>query len=338
MSFEPLEKALLKEMAPYTFHWEVRAAAEALKLFLKEDDLTRSTRMAEALVRGQTAKPNEKEFLSLAIPAVETLAAAGALAPALTALKESDPARREQGKALLSALGAGALTTLVELIVAGEDEEIRKVSATLLRSLPGAGLQRLAPQLHPPTSGETSRRIVSVLDILTPQLGPEFFSLLAHSEVLVRAEFAGVLSRLPKTAAVRFLERALGEAQPERLIGALECVRGIQATELLDAVVRLLRRGTQPDVMKAACLCLGYLKDERSVHTLIEILQRRPRFFGLIKGLPDTVRAVAARALGELPFPEAEQGLRGALRDSNLTVRSSARVALSRLQQGRQPR
>ncbi len=338
LSFEPLEKALLKEMSPHPFQWEARAAAEALKLFLKEGDLARSARLAEALVRGQKAKPNEKEFLSLAATAVQTLVATGALRPILAALRESDPTRREQAKAVLSALGEGALNTLAELIVVEDDEEMRKVAATLLRSLPNAGLQLLVPQLRPPASGETSRRIVSVLDLLTPQLGPDFFFLLAHPDVLVRAEFAGVLSRLPRGAAVRFLERALGETQPERLVGALECIRGIQATELLDAVVRLLRRVAQPDVLKASCLCLGYLKDERGVRPLVEVLQRRPRFLGLVKGLPETVRAVAARALGDLPFPEADQGLRAALRDSSLTVRSSARVALARLQQGREPR
>ncbi|MBI4590593.1 MAG: AAA family ATPase, partial [Candidatus Rokubacteria bacterium] len=338
VSLEPLENALLKETSLPPFQAEVSAAAEALKLLAKAGDLTRAAGLAEALGRAQAAKPDHKELLHVAVTAVEGLAEAGAFQPVLVALRGSDPASREQGKAVLTALGEGILRFLVNVVALEESEEVRKVAATLLRSLPGAGLRLLVPQLRPPASGELSRRIVSALDILAPELGPDFFFLLAHPDVLVRAELAGVVSRLPRAAAVRFLGRALGEPQPEILAGALECVRAIQAMELLEATLQLLKRGAPPEVLKAACLCLGHLKDQRGVRPLAEILQRRPRFLGLVKGLPDTVRAAAARALGDLPFPEAQEGLRAVLKDSSLAVRSTARLALSRLQQGREPR
>ncbi len=336
LSLEPLEKALLKETSPRAFQWEVRAAIEGLKLRLKDGDLSRAVGLAEGLGKGQVGKPDQKRLLPLATTAVETMAAAGVFEPLRAALKGSDPTRREQGKAVLAALGEGTLQFVAGMVAQEEDAEVRKVAATLLRSLPDAGLRLVVPQLHPPTPGEVSRRIVSVLDILAPELGPDFFSLLAHPDVLVRAEFASVLSRVPRTAAVMFLRRALSEPQPEIAAGALEGVRALHAKELLDAIVRLLRKEAPTDLLKACCGCLGQLKDEEAVDPLVDVLRQRPRFLGLIRGFPETVRAAAARALGELPFPEAEDALRAVLKDGSLAVRSTARLELARRKKGRE--
>lgn len=334
-SLEPLENALLKETSPRVFQWEVRAAVEALKLMLREGDLARAAGMAEALGREQVGKPDQKKLLPLATSAVEGMAAGGVFEPLLAALKEGDPTRREQSQAVLAALGEGALQFIVNIVTRQEDPEVRKAAAALLRSLPGTGLRLLVPQLYPPTSGQMARRIVSVLDLVAPAPGPDFFFLLAHPDVLVRAEFAGVLSRLPRATTLRFLERALEERDPGILAGGLECIRGIQGQELVDAIVRLLRREAPPEVLKAACLILGQLKDERAVGPLVEILQRRARFLGLVKGSPETVRAAAARALGELGDREAQDALRAVLKDGSMTVRSTARLALARLKQAR---
>ncbi len=334
-SLEPLEKALLRETSPRVFQWEVRAAVEALKLMLREGDLARAAGMAEALGRGQVGRPEQRTLLPLATSAVQAMVAAGVFEPLLTALKGSDPARRQQAQAVLTALGEGAVPFVANIVTREENVEVRRVAATILRSLPGAALRVLIPQLHPPTSGEVAQRIVSVLDLVTPDLSPDFFFLLAHPDVLVRAEFVGVVSRFPRAAALKFLERALGERDATTLTGTLECIRGVQATELVDAILRLLKREAPPEALKAACLCLGQLKDERALGPLIELLQRRARFLGIVKGSPEAVRAAAARALGELGSPEAQVALRGVLKDASMAVRSTARLALSRLKQAR---
>ncbi|MGH7263039.1 MAG: HEAT repeat domain-containing protein, partial [Candidatus Rokuibacteriota bacterium] len=304
---------------------------EAQKIMLKEGDLTRAASLAEALGKGQVGKPDQKLLLPLATKAVETIAASGVFRPLLDALKGSEPTRREQARAVLAALGEGTLQLVVNIISNEEEAEVRKIAATLLRSLPGSGLRLLVPQLHPPAPPEVTRRIVGVLDIVAAEMGPEFVFLLAHPDVLVRAEFTALVSRLPRAAALKFLRRALSERESRILLGALEGARGAQATELLEPILRLVTQGTSVEVVKAACVCLGQFKDQRAVGPLAEILQRRPRFWGLVKGAPETVRAAAGRALGELAFPEAQQALRAVLKDASLAVRSTARLALARV-------
>jgi HEAT repeat protein len=144
---------------------------------------------------------------------------------------------------------------------------------------------------------------------------------------------ARTLTRLPREHTVRFVGQGLGQRKSEVVLGALECVRGLRGVELLDAVIRLTESPPNDHVQRVACLCLGGLKDTRAVPPLLEILERRPRFFGLIKGLPEGIRATAARSLGELRFPEAKPALEIALKDRSKTVRSASRLALLRLQQ-----
>ena len=52
-----------------------------------------------------------------------------------------------------------------------------------------------------------------------------------------------------------------------------------------------------------------------------------------MKGLPEGIRATAARSLGELQLPEAKEALEAALKDPGKKVRSAARLALLRVQQ-----
>ena len=135
-----------------------------------------------------------------------------------------------------------------------------------------------------------------------------------------------------------FLSRALAEPQPQIAAGALEGVRVLHMTELVDPIVRLLRKNAPSDLLKACCACLGQLKNEEAIDPLVDVLRQRPRFLGLVRGFPETVRAAAARALGELAGPQAQQALRAVLKDSSLAVRSTARLALARLRDGREPR
>ena len=328
---EPLREAARKETQLEPFQGEVEIIAWALKRLLLDGDLSGASHLAEALGGMPPEGPDADKFVEVLRALVDSLETTGALQRVLLAWKDTDPARRQQGSAVLVGLGAGAVPFLVRLILQGDDEEIRRAAALLLRAQ-GAG--RLVTQnLRHTESVEETVRIVGVLDLVAPQLGGEFFFLLGHPEAEVQAEMARTLTRLTRDDAVRFLGRALGQPKPDVVLGALERVRGLRAVELLDSVSRLLANPLNEDVLRAACLCLGRLKDVRAVPPLLQVLARRPRFFGLVKGLPEGTRATAARALGELAFPEAREGLEAALRSRGKTVRSAARLALLQIQQ-----
>ena len=294
--------AVSRETEPEAFQGEVELSAEILKRLLQRRDLVRGAPLAEALGRLPTRKPEMENFVEPVRRFVDSLA-----------------------------------PHLMKLILEGEDLETSRVAATLLRAQGNAAFRLLSQELARAASLEKTCRIVAVLDVVAPALGRDFFFLLGHSEVQVRAEMAQALTRLSRVQAVRFLRQAMSQPEPEVVLGALECVRGLGGVELIDSVIGLLDHPPSEHVLRVACLRLGTLQDARAVSPLLRILGRRPRFFGLRKGLPEEIRATAARALGELGFPEAREGLEVAVKDPSNSVRAAVRLALHKIHQELEP-
>ncbi len=302
LMLETVADAVSRETEPEAFQGEVELSAEILKRLLQRRDLVRGAPLAEALGRLPTRKPEMENFVEPVRRFVDSLA-----------------------------------PHLMKLILEGEDLETSRVAATLLRAQGNAAFRLLSQELARAASLEKTCRIVAVLDVVAPALGRDFFFLLGHSEVQVRAEMAQALTRLSRVQAVRFLRQAMSQPEPEVVLGALECVRGLGGVELIDSVIGLLDHPPSEHVLRVACLRLGTLQDARAVSPLLRILGRRPRFFGLRKGLPEEIRATAARALGELGFPEAREGLEVAVKDPSNSVRAAVRLALHKIPQELEP-
>ncbi|MFQ5802451.1 MAG: diguanylate cyclase [Candidatus Methylomirabilales bacterium] len=299
---ESVADAVTKETDPEAVQGEVELSAEILKRLLQRRDLVRGAPLANALGRLPSRSPEMENVVESVRRFVDLLS-----------------------------------PYLMKLILEGEDAETSRVAATLLRAQGNAAFRLLSQELGRAASLERTCRIVAVLDVVAPTLGSDFFFLLGHPEVQVRAEMAQALTRLSRVQAVRFLRQAMNQPEPEVVLGALECVRGLGGVELIDSVIGLLDHPPSEHVLRVACLRLGTLQDARAVSPLLRILGRRPRFFGLRKGLPEEIRTTAARALGELGFPEAREGLEAAVKDPSNTVRAAVRLAIHKIHQELEP-
>lgn len=302
LGVEPLADALRTEINPEAFQGEVELSVEILKGLFQRGDLIRGASLAEALSKPPPSRPETGAFVEAISKFVDSVA-----------------------------------PSLLGLMLESDDRETARVAAGILSVQRNAATQLLTQELEQVDSVEKMCRIVALLDVVAPTLGKEFFFLLSHPEVQVRAEMAQTLMRLNRVQAVRFLRQALEQPDPEVVLGALECIRGLGEGALIDAVISLLDHPPNDHVLKVTCLRLGTLKDARAVSSLLRILGRRPRFFGLRKGLPEEIRATAARALGELGSHEARGGLEAAFKDPSNAVRAAARLALHKIQQELEP-
>lgn len=299
---DPITDVVRRETHSEAFQGQMELSAEVLKRLIQRRDLVRGAPLADALTRPLSGGPEADHAL--------------------------EPIRRF----------VDSMTPyLLKLILEGEDAKASRVAATLIRVQGNAGVRQLSQELGRATSIEKLCRIVAVLDIVAPALGSDFFFLLGHPEVQVRAEMARTITRLSRVHAVRFLRQAMNQPESEVVLGALECVHRLGGVELIDSVIALLEHPPSEHVLRVACLHLGTLKDTRAVSPLLRILGRRPRFFGLRKGLPEDIRTTAARTLGELGSPEAREGLERAFKDPSNMVRAAARLALHKMQQEIEP-
>lgn len=330
----PLAAVTARERDVEAFHAQASLATAVLGRLLRAGDLEQGAQLTAALGSAVPNAPDRARFGDAVRAVVDALASTESFAPVLAGLKDADPGRRSRARALLAGFGPAALPWLGRLLHETADAGVARAVAELLAAQGEVGARTVTRGLDREESVTRLTRVVSLLDVLAPTLGADFLFLVGHPEVQVRGELVRTLARAPREHALRFVGQALVHRRPEIRLGALECVRALAAVELLDAVVRLLQAAPGPQVLRAACASLGRLKDPRAVEALVALADRRPRYFGLVRGLPESVRAAAVRALGELAMPEAKEGLERALRDRSRTVRSAARLALLRLPRG----
>ena len=171
------------------------------------------------------------------------------------------------------------------------------------------------------------RRYLSVFDSIDDAPGHEFFFLLTHSKQ-IRDEFAVVLTRVPRSNAIAFLEGALADSDPGVVLGAIGCLAKLNATEVLDTVARLMSVSEEERFLSAACTWLGTSDDHRAIVPLAGKLHRRPRLFGLVGGPPEGARLTAVRALSRMDLPSARTALWMAQKGSSGVVREAIRRAL----------
>ena len=326
----PLTEAMAREGKLQAFRAETELATAVLGRLLQTGDLQGAARLTAALGSAIPNAPDLPRFTDAVRGVVDAVASTESFK--LVLLKGADPARRDQAKAVLAGFGTGARAYLAQLLHDTADDEIARVAADLLAAQGEAGGRLVTQGLKREESVARLKRVVSLLDVLAPALGAHFLFLVGHPEAGVRQEMMSTLTRGPREHALRFVSRALSRKRSKVLLGALECAGKLEAVELLDAVVRLVESPPDRNVLRAACLSLGRLGDARAVPVLLGIVDRRPRFFGLVKGAPEASRAAAARSLGELGTPGAKAGLERALKDPAKGVRSAAQRALLRLQ------
>ena len=330
-SVGPLAEAAAREGHLEAFRAEAELATSLLGRLLGTGDLEGGARLSAALGAAVPNAPQPPRFMEAVRGVIDALASTESFELVLTGLKGADPARG-QAKAVLAGFGTAALAHLGRLLHDTPDAEIARATAEIVAAQGEAGMRLIAQDLEQEASVARLKRVVSLLDVLAPALGADFVFLAGHPAREVRVEMARTLTRVPREHALGFISQALSHRRSEVLLGALECAGSLKAVERLDAVVRLVETPPSQNVLRAACRSLGRLKDARAVSALVGVADRRPRFFGLVSGLPEDIRAIAVRSLAELGMPEARAGLERALKDPAKEIRSAARLALLKLQ------
>lgn len=111
---------------------------------------------------------------------------------------------------------------------------------------------------------------------------------------------------------------ALEHPEPETPIRTAWILGELREGRAVDALTRLLEKGSDPYILAAAVEALGKIGDRRAIGVVAR---------GLESGFL-LVRLKAVEALGRLGSDEARSALESALKDPNLSVREAATKTL----------
>ncbi|MFQ5890885.1 MAG: HEAT repeat domain-containing protein [Gemmatimonadota bacterium] len=238
----------------------------------------------------------------------------------------------DEVSALLGALQAEAIPTLVRAIPAVSNLKTRRQLTHSLDRLVGAHPQQIIGLLRsddPVLAGEAAR-IVARLRIAEAE--PELVRLVKRPEEPARQAAIEALTALGSRAGAQALFTALEDASREVRLSAARAISELKPEGadrvMLGWIGGADLRERDPTEQMAFLKAYALVAGESGARVLDGLLNGR-RWYG--GRHPPSVRASAARALGMLGTDEARRALEKAAGDRNAQVRSAVRVSLRAL-------
>jgi HEAT repeat protein len=244
-------------------------------------------------------------------------------------LDSGDTPAEEEMAALLDALQAEAIPTLVRAIPAVPNRTTRERLTEALERLVGRYPDQVVDLLsaEDPMLAAEAARIVGRLGLQEAE--PQLVELARRPEEVTRQAAIEALARMGSGAGADALTDALADPGREiRLaaVGAIAAVRPPGAASVLESwIVRSEMAGRDQGEQLAFLRAYALLAGERATPLLTKFLTGRKWWGGR---MAPSLRACAAQALAVVATPEARAVLEKAVSDRAAVVKSAVRVAL----------
>lgn len=282
-------------------------------------------------------KTGENETQELVTSLLRDMSEAMAEMVSLVDTGDESPAAEELA-ALVGALQAEAIPTLVRAIPAVPDRSTRDRLTEALDRLVGANSSYVVDLLsaEDPMLAAEAARIVGRLGLTAAE--QDLVELSKRPEDVTRQAAIEALAMLGSESGAQALTTALSDPGRDIRLAALsavEAARPAGVEELLGEIIDSALANRDQGEQMAFLRVYAALGGEDAVHRLSKLLNGRKWWGGRRSS---TLRAGAARALGLVGSTEARAALEKAANDRSAAVRSSVRVSLKALDAGSEER
>jgi hypothetical protein len=319
-SAPPLKKRLLEDNLPEAFS----AVADVMTFWIPAAATVGCLRevadvTGPALRKRADAVATDPEIASIAEGTLQRIPETGAYTVILAAVQRPRIDERVAAMSILLAIGGEAIQKVVEFLVEEPELTARRPIAMALglrgEEISGELIKVLTP------AGPTTL-LVRVLEVAEPLLGPPLLTHLAelaekgtpearreilkHAEQWVPANAYSIVRRLLSSASAAMREVAIDMAARMKLEQASA------------EIGRLLEAALDERLM---ALCSRYFEavpNPAVVPLLARIAEKRPRWFGFVKGYAAETRAAAVRALLQHKTRQAEEAAKVAEKDTRV--------------------
>ncbi len=330
--------------SPTTRRVEISRSAPPLTTRLREDTVVEAFRTAAdilpfwmpaaatvgclrelAEVTGRALRPRanapetDPEIAAAAEASIQVIPDSTSYPLILAAVRKAQEWERQPAIQVLVAVGGQAVAQLVEVLTEEPDLFVRQAVAAEMKPAAAEVAAELGQLFSRKVSPERLARLLEVVEpLLSPGIASLFADLVEKGSPEVRREILRSAERWPRAAVVPVVRRLLGSAQPGNRDLGIEVATRMKVDQVSAEVGRILEGAEDERLMT---LCSGYFAvavNPVSVPSLIRIVEKRPRLFGLVKGYAAATRAAAVRALERQGTRQAEEAARLALGDSRI--------------------
>jgi len=232
---------------------------------------------------------------------------------------------------VLAELGEGAVGPLVEAVKRSLDPRSRQAAIQALRRLGATVKDTLLQQMNIGMPADAMTKLLPILqDYADVSMLPMLSTLLRHPDGGVRRQIAQLLTRIKDPKAQPLLVQLLDDAEPDVQTEALRLIGELKLKNLSGEISRRMVNAT-PMVQEEMCITLGNLAERSAAPELVKLVMTTKSFFNKVREAPDTVRARAIWALGQLlPNEDAQKALEKMAHSSNPLLQRAAQSALIR--------
>ncbi len=242
-------------------------------------------------------------------------------------LKSDDPGIQQPAAHLLGSLGRAAMPQLIDIIKKEDNYRARHTAATLLGKLGPKAVQRLKRSLMLEINPLERKRILDVIDTLTPDVSQELIFGIGDEDAQVREAAYHLADRLKGGIATDLLLDFAKNHDGDLAAGAIKCLGKLKAEAVEAQLLALLHSSNDERLCIACCRALGRIGKSTSIEPLAAMLMPK-RLFIFRKKRSGQLRAAAAAALGQISGPRALKHLANHIHDEDPRVREIARNAL----------
>jgi diguanylate cyclase (GGDEF)-like protein len=319
-SAPPLTQRLREDTVPEAF----RAAADILPFWIPAAATVGCLReLAE--VTGKALRPraddpeSNAEIAAAAEASIQVIPDSAAFPLIVAAVRKVQEWERQPAIQILVAVGGTAIGQLIEIIAEEPDLFVRQAVATELAPTAAEVGSELAQFFSKKVPAERLGRILEVVaPLLSPGVQNLFSDLVEKGAPEVRREILRAAEKWPRAAVVPIVRRLLGSPGPGNRDLGIEAAARMKVEQVSAEIGRLLEEAQDERLMIQCCTYFAAVVNPVAVPALTRIVDRRPRLFGMLKGLSAEARAAAVRALEKQATPTAQEAAQAGLKDTRI--------------------
>lgn len=329
-SAPPLRQRLWEDKVPELF----RTATDILPLWIPAAAtvgcLRELAEIAGSVLRKRAAAPDTPQEIAIACESIlQDIPKTAAYPVLLASLRKPRPEERMTAVNILLSIGGEPVQRLLEVFLDEPDPGARKAMATALGFAASEVAAELAHVLGPDSPPERVARLLEAVEpLLSPGLAAHLAELAEKGPSEVRRMVLDAAEKWPAPLAAPVARQLLASEDEARRVRGLELAARLKIPQLGAEVGRILEATQDERVLR---LCSAYFEavpNPAAVPLLARILERRPRFLGLIKGYSSETRRAALAALARQGTRQAEETLRAvAARDREMRELAEALAA-----------
>lgn len=313
-----IRSRIAAEEDPEALRELLRLGATAIRASLERGDFETATGLIQAIADRRNGFSPEVEREATRV--LKDLLDSSAFELLLSDLGSGVADRHDRAFRALQAFGPIAVGAILRVLRERDDYRLRKTGAGVLRAFGAEAAEGVRRALGGAMPDVEYRRLISVIDDIPGDFGPEIERAFRHPNRGVRNEAVTVLNRL-RTDILQIFLTTLTSPDPQV---AAEAARELGKRGRSESVAPLLRRlksEDDPELKAEIVLALGRIGDARAEDALVEIAtQRKLLIFGPLH--PDRMRAAAAWALSRLDTKKAKAACQALARDRSPQVRA----------------